>query len=967
MMSSFQKYYELLVCDQPDFIKHFLIRNHLNKISIAAEWLTDAEYNFFVNGFRKKIILRPDFIFKKLKERYKESQNVGKAKASIKSKNRKGKVLEQVAVSEGKDDEDTIRKPLDIRLPISCQKLLVEHFLSAFEKLSTDAQCILNKNKIRGYDQIIPYIKREKDVDNNLFKYNRQRTAEVEIIHLFESLREYAIFLQSGINQSRNGMADNCNHTTIPNDEKEQQLILTHQKKEQKTLLNSTIREHTETSTIQSLYIRLWQNLSVRAQNVLALNNLTSVEDLEPWVSGTITSFGHLRNCGRKTEDELKQMVSNLFTERQKEAYANVNTNDKIIVKVQSLIDDFLATASTRTVNLMKYYKLCTTEQLLPYILNVKLIAPIQNYHSKTTKIYKEYTDFINFARVEIASMKRTSDETVITVPLSTYVPLKNTDCDFAIKFKEKNGYWPMFSLLHKYYQLTENIQEQIFSEYAGFYTNVLRYDEISRKYGLTQERVRQIIHSTKDAPNPIVRAFLSLEDWDKYPIHNISYIGRENIDIVTSIEQMEGVGECTHRIENGIYDSSTTCISIHDICLLLQFFGYECYWLDRKNCIISSYYTRDISEADLILISNKYRDFRFKKALREAKRLCRLRTEGEVSISIKNYFVLNDDYWAKNTILDEEQSNTLALILEELFDSMMDVRIEQHQIIVKPNFNYSDAIYQILRLSGKRLQIDDIYTRLVSYCNEYGIKCKYSNPSKIRSIMYSDDRITSIGKSTFWGLVEWGETIGSIRKIAIKKTKNSRNPIKINDLSKLVMKERPDSNKGSVEAIIRQATNDKELLLFYGDYVGLPNREYSEDYILMPQTFDEWLQAFRAFVEKNKRFPYSSQDGYEGYLYRWHYRSKQLTDLTSNEIVKIDALEKELSHYPHNATENKFLQNCNLYKRFVEGNNRMLKESDDKNLFKWFYSASRDYSSYNDNRTKYFSQLLQYLSSKLY
>ena len=125
-----------------------------------------------------------------------------------------------------------------------------------------------------------------------------------------------------------------------------------------------------------------------------------------------------------------------------------------------------------------------------------------------------------------------------------------------------------------------------------------------------------------------------------------------------------------------------------------------------------------------------------------------------------------------------------------------------------------------------------------------------------------------------------------------------------------------------------------------------------------MPKTFEEWLMAFREFVIKNKRFPYSTEDGYEGYLYRWYYRASQLTDLTSDEILRIDALGKELSNYPHNATEYNFLQKCDLFKKFVEGNKRMLTKEDDSELFSWFYITKRNYSSFKDNRNKYFCQL---------
>ena len=134
-----------------------------------------------------------------------------------------------------------------------------------------------------------------------------------------------------------------------------------------------------------------------------------------------------------------------------------------------------------------------------------------------------------------------------------------------------------------------------------------------------------------------------------------------------------------------------------------------------------------------------------------------------------------------------------------------------------------------------------------------------------------------------------------------------------------------------------------------------------------MPRSFGDWLMAFREFVIKNKRFPYSTEDGFEGYLYRWYYRASQLTELTSDEILKIDALGKELSNYPHNATEYNFLQKCNLFKKFVESNKRMITKDDDQELNKWFYASSQNYSTYNDNRKMYFSQLLQYVSKVLY
>lgn len=157
------------------------------------------------------------------------------------------------------------------------------------------------------------------------------------------------------------------------------------------------------------------------------------------------------------------------------------------------------------------------------------------------------------------------------------------------------------------------------------------------------------------------------------------------------------------------------------------------------------------------------------------------------------------------------------------------------------------------------------------------------------------------------------------------------------------------------------------EFVLFFDDYIGLKGKEYDDKYVIYPTSFDEWVNTYKQFVQINRHLPYCGQNGYEGYLYRWHYKASQLTDLSTEEILKFDALEKELAHYPQNATEYNFLQNCNLYKKFVESNKRTLTKDDDIELFNWFYKTSRNYSNYDDNRNKYFTQLLQYISKMLY
>ena len=260
----------------------------------------------------------------------------------------------------------------------------------------------------------------------------------------------------------------------------------------------------------------------------------------------------------------------------------------------------------------------------------------------------------------------------------------------------------------------------------------------------------------------------------------------------------------------------------------------------------------------------------------------------------------------------------------------------------------------------------DELFKRLNDLCSEKGLTCNLSDSSQISKYLTKDLRIIPGGKSGFWGLEEWDELSGSIRGISMKLMHKSKVPIQIDELAKEVLKHRPDSAIDNVMTIIRQSVYRGELLLFFDDFIGLPTKKYDDKYIIFPRSFQEWIDTFKDFVIKNKRLPYSGQLGYEGYLYRWYHKASQYTDLSSEEILRFDALEMDIAHYPHNAKELKFLNNCNLYKSFVEGNNRMLKVEDDSALYNWFYVASRDYSSYSDNRKRYFVQLLQYITKVL-
>ena len=588
----------------------------------------------------------------------------------------------------------------------------------------------------------------------------------------------------------------------------------------------------------------------------------------------------------------------------------------------------------------------------------------------------------------------------VLESPFSNIPVLKNltkTDLDYSLAFKEKFSHFPMVFLLYKSLNcLTEREQKivkmvwglksfsllpncQEIPDFKAWFDEPalpMSISEISNEFDLTRQRIHQIYQKAnrkiKYGGSDVVH-ILKLEDWEKYGISkenpflftsdlNTDYFIEERDFLIEYIQKYWNTEWICQFVEDVPYITEN---SFYYVPLLM---GLTPFWIDQKKIELSENHLAKRPVSPDFYVDNRLKQYNYNRAIKEVCRLQKAKKTGSVLVPIKSYFIDNKSYWSRNNRLTAIETDAILRLLIWVFQTLFDVQIENDCILFKVNkVDYGDKIYEILKKAGVRLHRDEIFDQLYANCFEMGLSCKFKNSSQITPLLVKDPRIISIGRSSYWGLKEWDETMGSIREIAVGFVKKSEVPFSIKDLVNCVLGCRPDSNEKSVASIIRQTIMTGELLLFYGDYVGCPNRKYEKEYIIMPQTFDDWLRAFNDYVVKNKHLPYCNKDGYEGYLYRWHFKASQLTGLSSEEILKFDMLEKELAHYPHNLTEYNFLNNCNLYKLFVEGHNRMLVETDDSELYKWFYSASRDYSTYNDNRSKYFKQLLQYLSNKLY
>ena len=568
-------------------------------------------------------------------------------------------------------------------------------------------------------------------------------------------------------------------------------------------------------------------------------------------------------------------------------------------------------------------------------------------------------------------------------------------DLDYTVAFKDKYNHYPMIFLLYKSLSFLTEREQQVVKKVWGLksfsiHPNskglpmieswsvepaiAMSIDRIAEEFDLTRERTRQIYEKANKRiyySGSNVAYVLKFKDWGKYGISNDnSFLFTSNLNTDCLIEERDFLIEYTQKYwnEEWIYQflEDVPCISKNYLFFVLYLREFKVFGINYNKKALSAIYNTTDSLTPLFYVNNRLRKYNYNRAIKEILRLQEVRKTERIILPITSCFIENENYWNGVYPTKVEKKIILKLLIL-LFQTLCNVHIENYNIVLEANsVDYCDKVYEILKTAGTRLHRDEIFNRLKEACEEMELCCDLSSSLQLVRYLTDDNRIITYGKSAYWGLKEWGEAIGSIREIAIETIKKSDEPVRIQDITKIILESRPDSNERSVSAIIWQMVIKEDAVLFFDNYIGDPDKTYPDAYISMPRKFNDWVVSFKDFVINNNRFPYANRNSYEGYLYRWFHKAIDFVGLSSDEIMLIDSLSEQLVDYPHNAFEYRFLQKCNIYKSFVDQHLRIITKDDDVSLYHWFNSNIKNYYTYNDNRKKYFLTLIQYLTIKL-
>lgn len=677
--------------------------------------------------------------------------------------------------------------------------------------------------------------------------------------------------------------------------------------------------------SLQAYYDELKQSLSTRTINVLKKHDLLQIRMLLPWIASD-KDFNMLEGCGEKTIEELNSLRVLL-----RQYLYDVLVDNPVIEgdsedEKESLIDESALQVefnerykelSARSKTILSQNGIMTIASLRPWLSGLKnTFLSFRNCGEKTNDELLHMVEVLRCYNPNKSREKETpstplqpepeEDESTSVPPIAEY--LEDADLSFVQKYYEESGHYPLFFILQSFYKRTS-----------------IAKSDILRK---TDSEVKR---------------FLMDDEWNSYSIFKEPYVYSFSYN----------------------YDklSKSEHVSPDSIMTLLQLLGKKALYIYPGKVTVTKMPDDTLGKSYVLVIDSRFQKFEFRKMLKEVKRLkCSVRTK-DYSVSLRDYFVINSDYWKEPSSLREKDENALVTLLEELIISVFGDLVREHNLSLKrTRINYRDALYEILRNAGHRMHTRDLLEAL----KEQYPECKYSQPSQIRSFLSLDPRIVAVGKSSYFGLEEWGEVTGSIREVALMLASCQKEPIPIKQLCKDVLNYRPDSNEESVDTIIRQCVDGKELVLFLGDYIGCPDRDYGNNYVYLPRSFDEWVDEYRSFVQKNNRHPFSGADGIEGYLYRWNYNNKRSNDLTGSERIKLKTLFNEVKDMPRTAKEFRFQRQCNEYKSLVEKKGALIEMSDDPILCMWYRNSSKSFEFFEDKRREYFEDLLQFLAETI-
>jgi hypothetical protein len=703
--------------------------------------------------------------------------------------------------------------------------------------------------------------------------------------------------------------------------------------------------------TIDEIYKN--KEISVRSYHVCKYNNLNSVKDLKEYYFKH-KSFDKLRNCGRKSNEELIE-VCNKY---QGELFETIDTEIKKETPLKTIISD-LTRVQREVIN---SFILVNTNSL-----SVRSKNAISLHLKKNFKI-KNFAEKVFFNSVEIKHWKNVGAKSIPEIELylniikdfvkevseskeeKYLISLKNNflvQRTFSISkipnnVLESESIFLLTDFLLNSNALFDNTQIAIVKKAFKIYQNQneLTLDDIADEVKLTRERVRQIRVKCLDELFEKLSFIQNFNDdlFQKYNIDtnseqieinqdlidvinitNLTFFSREFISFILYVylsDKFSLIGEIEDVLQPKYFNSRNR-------------HNWNNFYLVEKKLSLEFDFTSFAND-----ISNRLSD----------------RIEESYSFNFKSYL---SKFLSNNNI---DVLDLLFPICEKIINEEFEIYLDlEENINFKRNTSRQahEYAFEALEHLGKPSKVKEIFEKVIELHPNYD-----TEEAKIRVSMKRKNGFVPIGRKSVFGLKKWESELdnfkgGTIRDIVEEYLMQFAVPKHISDITEHVLKYRPKSNQYSILQNLK--LDESGLYIFFKDsHIGLTTKKYDTDFKKISEvqktnrkTWEERFEMLQNFVSTEKRLPFSNGvPEKEIKLYRWLnvQKSKQNKGkLSKNKVEKLDSL---LEKAPSVNGRRKLNSNEKYQEliSFVTNNHRLpsANKNGEENLYQFFYKQRK-------------------------
>jgi hypothetical protein len=647
--------------------------------------------------------------------------------------------------------------------------------------------------------------------------------------------------------------------------------------------------------TIEEIYNT--EDIGVRSYNVCNDNGLKDLSEILRHHLENKT-FENLRNCGRKSNDELTTLCLKYrdYDSRNIDEYSKPKKQFTSIVSnltriqreiVNSFIEINFNNLSNRSKNAIASF--------LKGNLRIRNIAerilanPRFNFkHIKNagTKSVEEIKGFVDVIIEFVKKVDEVENENDLIVLKNRFL-IEKLFSVFKIpsEILESQSVFKIVDFLIIINVIFSKNQNIIFQKAFKLYDGQpeLTLDEVAEEINITRERVRLIRKEILESLHINFQFIRSIEDdlYQKYGIDQNQYL----INIEADLSNLINCANSTYFtnefntfiIYSYLSDEFDLVGEIEDVLLPQHLnskerHNWNSFYLVKKEISMSFSFERLLNDISLRYEEriNETYTFNFKSYL------SKFLTSGQI-----------------------EMLDVIMPIVEKIIFNELNIIIDlEDNIAFKKNTikHVYEYAYEALEHLGKPSKVKDIVLA-VNYLNPY----YDTDEPKIRASMKRKHGFVPVGRKSIFGLKRWENEIenfkgGTIRAIAKEFLMEFDEPQHRNELNEYVKQFRPKTNVRSVYNNL--CVDESKTFDFFENYfIGLTSKEYSDKYILLSETepttkrtWDESWEDLKQFMSDNERLPFSSGcPEEEEKLYRWfNYQKVRVKNNKLNEDQRI-------------------------------------------------------------------------------